>query len=59
MTGKPAQPEAPGPPPSSTPADDEATGLPGLSSWRAVYGAVLGMFALWVVLLTVLTWWYS
>jgi hypothetical protein len=35
--------------------DDETTGLPGLRSWRAVYWSVLGVFALWVVLLTGLT----
>jgi hypothetical protein len=35
--------------------NDEATGLPGLRSWRAVYLFVLGIFILWIVLLTVLT----
>ncbi len=34
---------------------DEATGLPGLSSWRAVYLAVLGTFLLWIILLAALT----
>ena len=34
---------------------DDATGLPGLRSWRAVYLFVLGIFILWIVLLTVLT----
>jgi hypothetical protein len=39
--------------------DDSATGLPGLRSWRAVYAVVLGVFVLWVGLLTVLTEFYS
>ena len=30
---------------------DEATGLPGLRSWRAVYILVLASFVLWVGLL--------
>ena len=30
---------------------DEATGLPGLKSWRAVYILVLASFVLWVGLL--------
>jgi hypothetical protein len=34
---------------------DETTGLPGLRSWRAVYLAVLGIFVVWVGLLTWLT----
>jgi hypothetical protein len=34
---------------------DETTGIPFLSSWRAVYGFVLGAFIFWVVILTVLT----
>lgn len=34
------------------PADDEATGLPGVRSWRAVYWIVFGIFVLWVGLLT-------
>ena len=34
---------------------DEVTGLPGLRTWRAVYGFVLVVFILWFVLLTVLT----
>lgn len=33
------------------PADRE-TGLPGLRSWKSVYVAVLGVFVLWIVLLT-------
>ena len=40
------------PPP---PVDDEVTGLPGLRSWRTVYVVVLGVFALWVALLSWLT----
>ena len=31
--------------------DDEATGLPGVRSWRAVYCIVVGTFIVWVVLL--------
>ena len=40
-----------------TPAGPEESdpGLPGLRSWRAVYWVVLGVFALWVALLTWLT----
>ena len=34
---------------------DEATGLPGVRSWRAVYLIVFGTFLLWVMLLTALT----
>jgi len=34
---------------------DEATGLPGVRSWRAVYTIVLGLFVVWVGLLTWLT----
>ena len=30
------------------------TGLPGLHSWRGVYFVVLGILAVWVVLLTLL-----
>ena len=37
------------------PPDDEATGLPGFRTWRAVYGCVLGVFVLWVGLLALLT----
>jgi hypothetical protein len=39
--------------------DDNSTGLPGLRSWRAVYAVVLGIFVLWVGLLTWLTEYYS
>jgi hypothetical protein len=45
--------------PQAAPAPDESTGLPGLRRWRTVYWVVLGIFALWVVLLTVLTETYS
>jgi hypothetical protein len=31
---------------------DRKTGLPGLRSWKSVYVAVLGVFVLWIVLLT-------
>ena len=44
------------PPP---PVDDEATGLPGVRSWRAVYTVVLVIFVGWIGLLTVLTRFYS
>jgi len=44
------------PPP---PADDDATGLPGLRRWPAVYLVVAGIFAVWVGLLTLLTRFYS
>jgi hypothetical protein len=37
------------------PTDDEATGLPGLRTWRRVYTAVLAVFVAWVVLLAVLS----
>ena len=40
------------------PLDDNVTGLPGLRAWRAVYFAVVGVFLLWVALLTALTWLY-
>jgi len=35
--------------------NDNATGLPVLTSWPAVYGFVLVAFSVWVVLLTVLS----
>ncbi len=56
MTGRDDKPDHRQTPPA---ANDEATGLPGLRSWRSVYWVVLGIFALWVVLLTVLTKHYS
>ena len=51
----------PGPAPlTATPEHaDEATGLPGLRTWRAVYLLVFGAFLLWVLLLSVLTVIYS
>ena len=49
----------PGDGPRPSPGGDEATGLPGLRRWRTVYWVVLGIFGLWVVLLTVLTETYS
>jgi hypothetical protein len=38
-----------------SPEDDEMTGLPGLRTWRGVYVFVIGVFALWIGLLTALT----
>jgi hypothetical protein len=35
--------------------DERATGLPLLTSWPAVYAAVLSFFVLLVILLTILT----
>jgi hypothetical protein len=37
------------------PPDDEATGLPGLRTWRRVYVLVVVILALWVGFLTALT----
>jgi len=37
------------------PRDDEATGLPVLSTWRRVYLAVAATFLVWVALLAALT----
>lgn len=46
----------PSPAPAAAPApDDRHTGLPALRTWPAVYWFVLGVFALWVTLLTWLT----
>jgi len=42
----------------SVPTDD-ATGLPGLRSWGAVYLAVLIVLVVWIGLLTALTRLYS
>ena len=42
-------------PPSRPPPDDADTGLPGFRTWGGVYAFVLGVFALWVALLAVLT----
>ena len=42
--------------PEATPdPHDHRTGLPALRTWPAVYWTVLGVFVLWVVLLTWLT----
>lgn len=41
-------------PPSADPESEDGTGLPGARTWRAVYLVVLWVFALWVVLLTIL-----
>ena len=38
----------------SAPAD-EPPGLPGFRTWRGVYAFVLGVFALWIALLALLT----
>ena len=35
------------------------TGLPGMRTWRAVYFVVFGTFVLWIVLLTMLTRFFS
>jgi hypothetical protein len=35
--------------------DEEATGLPGVRTWRGVYILVLVVFAVWVALLAALT----
>jgi hypothetical protein len=45
------------PTPVDAPADgeDEATGLPGVHTWRGVYALVFGCFILWVLLLLALT----
>ncbi len=43
---------APGPPINSI--DTEETGLPCLRTWSRVYLLVLGLFALWVLLLEAL-----
>ena len=41
------------------PAEEEPTGLPGLRSWRAVYGFVFASFLVWIGLLAALTWAFS
>ena len=35
--------------------ENEGPGLPGLRTWRGVYLLVVAAFALWVILLTMLT----
>jgi hypothetical protein len=37
------------------PPADEPPGLPGFRTWRGVYAFVLGVFALWIALLALLT----
>jgi hypothetical protein len=39
--------------------DDEGTGLPGLTTWRAVYAIVIVLSFIWVASLTVLTFVWS
>ena len=41
--------------PKPEPENDDATGLAGLRTWRAVYFFVLGIFAVWVGLLVLLS----
>jgi hypothetical protein len=41
------------------PADDEATGLPGLRSWPRVYAFVTVTLVAWITLLAILTRMYS
>ena len=36
-------------------ASDESPGLPGFRTWRGVYAFVLGIYALWIALLALLT----
>ena len=50
----PVTPESPAPVPV-----EEPPGLPGLRTWRSVYAFVLGVFALWIALLALLTEKYS
>ena len=35
--------------------ESEDTGLPWLRTWNSIYGFVLGCFAVWVILLILLT----
>lgn len=41
------------------PAADESTGLPRLRRWPTVYAVVFGIFVLYVILLTWLTYHYA
>jgi hypothetical protein len=41
--------------PKPEPENDEATGVPGLRTWRAVYLFVFGLFVVWVGLLVLLS----
>ena len=43
------------PPDKSTLPPEEPPGLPGFRTWRGVYGVVLGIYALWIALLALLT----
>ena len=40
-------------------SSDATTGLPGMRTWKAVYLVVFGTFLLWIVLLTILTRFFS
>ena len=44
--------KSPSPDPAS---DDKSPGVPGFRTWRGVYAFVLGVFALWIALLALLT----
>jgi hypothetical protein len=46
-------------PPQSNAVNDDATGLPGLSTWPGVYLFVFGVFIVWVALLTTLSMMFS
>ena len=41
--------------PDAVVVDDDVTGLPGLRTWRAVYGLVVAVFIAYVLLLTALS----
>jgi hypothetical protein len=41
--------------PSDAAPDDAETGFPGLRTWSGVYWLVIGVFIVWVALLTTLT----
>jgi hypothetical protein len=43
----------------NSPGDTSDTGLPGFRSWARVYVTVLGVLAIWVVGLSLLTWAYG
>ena len=52
MTPRAGSPEPDDPPaPRNVAEDVEATGLPGLRTWRGVYWVVMGCFVFWVALL--------
>jgi hypothetical protein len=46
-------------PPATAADDDCATGLPGLATWRSVYVLVSAIVFVWLVLLAILTRFYS